>query len=145
LTKLPKKPLSIKRENKILADFDRFLAAIDKKDDWQIICESLFTPTERLVLAKRLQVGILLLKGYSYQKIEQELDTSPNTIAKIANIFSSQSQLAALVYFIFLYPEENKPPKEQLSPHPRVARALKRMGFKEKTFYEKLGQKTKKQ
>jgi Trp operon repressor len=141
LTKLPKKPLSIKRENKILADFDRFLAAIDKKDDWQIICESLLTPTERLVLAKRFQVGILLLKGCSYQRIEQELDTSASTIARIANIFSRQPRLVALVHFIFLYPEENKPPKEKLSPHPKVNRALKMMGFKEKTFYEKLGQK----
>jgi len=140
LTKLPKKPLSIKKENKILADFDRFLAAIDKKDDWQIICESLLTPTERLVLAKRLQVGILLLKGYSYQKIEQELDTSANTISRIGNIFSRQPQLVVLIYFLFIYPEEDKPPKEKLSTHPRVARALKTIGFKEKTFYEKLGQ-----
>ncbi|KUK82846.1 MAG: hypothetical protein XD98_0489 [Microgenomates bacterium 39_6] len=141
MTKLPKKPLSIKKEKGILADFDQFLGAIDEKDDWQIICESLLTPTERLVLAKRLQAGILLLKGYSYQKIEQELDTSSTTIAKIANIFSRQPRLADLVHFIFLYPEENKPPKEKLSPHPKVNRALKMMGFKEKTFYEKLGQK----
>jgi uncharacterized protein YerC len=141
LTKLPKKPLSIKRENKILADFDRFLAAIDKKDDWQIICESLLTPTERLMLAKRLQVGILLLKGYSYQKIEQELDTSSITIGKIANIFFRQPRLLILIHFLFLYPQENRPPKEPLSTHPRVARALKTIGFKEKTFYEKLGQK----
>lgn len=140
MTKLPKKPLSVKQEEKILADLDRFLAAIDRKDDWQIICESLLTPTEWLVLAKRLQIGILLLKGYSYEKIEKELDTSANTISRVGNIFARQPQLVALIYFLFIYPEEDKPPKEKLSSHPRVARALKMMGFKEKTFYEKLGQ-----
>lgn len=140
MTKLPKKPLPIKREEKILADFDRFLAAIDKKDDWQIFCESLLTPTERLVLAKRLQVGILLLRGFSYEKIEQELDTGANTISRVGNIFARQPQLVVLIYFLFIYPKEDKPPKEKLSPHPRVARALKTMGFKEKTFYERLGQ-----
>lgn len=47
------------------------------------ILNELFTPTEKIVIAKRLGIAVLLKKGYQYNTIQQVLRVSRPTIAHI--------------------------------------------------------------
>lgn len=66
--------------------FDLFLETIadvkDKKELEEFLNE-FFSPTERIVFAKRLSCLILLHKGHDYQSIHWILKLSPPTIAKL--------------------------------------------------------------
>lgn len=47
------------------------------------LLDDLLTPTEKIVLAKRLGIALLLAKGYSYEEIEKILRVSKPTIATV--------------------------------------------------------------
>lgn len=47
------------------------------------LLEDLLTPTEKIMLAKRLAIGVLLVKDYSYQTIQEILRVSKSTIADV--------------------------------------------------------------
>lgn len=56
--------------------------------------QSFFTPTERIVFAKRLAACVMLAKGNSYQDIRETLKISPPTIARMsARVNYEQSAL----------------------------------------------------
>ncbi len=67
--------------------FDLFLETLvqtkDKKKFDNFIQE-FFSPTERIVFAKRLAAIVLLSKGQDYQSIRYVLHLSPPTIAKLS-------------------------------------------------------------
>ena len=46
--------------------------------------QNFFTPTERIVFAKRLAACVMLAKGSSYQNIRETLRISPPTIARMS-------------------------------------------------------------
>src|SRR3989338_4800231 len=52
--------------------------------------EDLFTPTEKIMLAKRIAIAYLLIKGYSYTTIESTLKVSDSTIGYIALILKTK-------------------------------------------------------
>jgi len=56
----------------------------DKKDITSLM-DSLFTQTERLMLAKRLAIAVLLERGLSYSKISKLLKVSSVTIGFVRN------------------------------------------------------------
>ncbi len=49
------------------------------------LLDSLFTQTERLMLAKRLAIAVLLERGLSYKKISSMLKVSSVTIGSVRN------------------------------------------------------------
>lgn len=61
------------------------------------LLNELFTPTEKIVIAKRLGIAVLLKKGYNYNTIQQVLRVSKPTIAFINNQFKYQKN--GLNYF----------------------------------------------
>lgn len=46
--------------------------------------QDIFSPTERVMLTKRLGIAILLTKGYTYEQIDQVLKVSSPTINHVA-------------------------------------------------------------
>ncbi|OGY10988.1 MAG: hypothetical protein A3A58_02670 [Candidatus Blackburnbacteria bacterium RIFCSPLOWO2_01_FULL_41_27] len=48
--------------------------------------ESLFTPTERIMLAKRVAIAYLLAKDYQYRDIQKVLRVSMPTIAFVSSV-----------------------------------------------------------
>lgn len=58
----------------------------DLKDKKLLISfiDDLYTPTEKIMLAKRLATAVLLSKGHSYTEVGQALRISSPTIAKIS-------------------------------------------------------------
>lgn len=49
------------------------------------LLNELFTPTEKIVISKRLGIAVLLKKGYSYSAIQHILRVSKPTITNINN------------------------------------------------------------
>ena len=64
--------------SKEIADriFDVFVKSFIKirnVEDAQKLADDLFSPTERIMLAKRLAIAFLLMKGYEYREINKLL------------------------------------------------------------------------
>ena len=60
--------------------FAKTLIGIKDSKDFEIIVEDLFTPTERVMFAKRLSIALLLMQGYEYRSIAKVLRVSFPTI-----------------------------------------------------------------
>ncbi|MFZ1075217.1 MAG: Trp family transcriptional regulator [Minisyncoccia bacterium] len=74
-----KKPIA-----KDLADqFLTFLTVAHTKQDARIFANELFSQTERVMLAKRLAIVILLTRGYSFTQIESSLGVTRQTVVRI--------------------------------------------------------------
>ena len=71
-------------EKYILTLFAKTISDLEELNDIQIFIEDLLSPTERIMLAKRLAIAILLQKGYTYAEIDQTLKVSSPTINKVA-------------------------------------------------------------
>lgn len=63
--------------------FESVLKIKDKKEAEDFFIDFL-TPTEKIVLAKRLSVAVLLAKNYDYRAIRKILHVSPPTIASVS-------------------------------------------------------------
>lgn len=61
---------------------DAFVKLRDRREAEQFLT-SLLTPTEKIVLAKRLAIAFLLEKGYDYETIKKVLRVSSPTIASV--------------------------------------------------------------
>ena len=67
--------------------FDLLLEAFTankNKKDMNRFLSCLFTPTERIMFAKRMAACVLLVKNHSYRSITEILKISPPTIAKMS-------------------------------------------------------------
>lgn len=67
--------------------FDMFLDAFlasKNKDKLNGFVQSIFTPTERIMFAKRFAACVLLSKGRDYRSVARVLRMSPPTIAKMS-------------------------------------------------------------
>lgn len=58
---------------------------LDKGEEIQSFLSDLLTKTERVMLAKRLSIALLLTKGYDYGSIKDILKVSSSTIGSIAS------------------------------------------------------------
>jgi len=80
--------------------FDILLEAIAKtgsKEKANTLIGFLLTPTEKIVLAKRIVAALLLEKGASYQDIFQVVNLSTATVSKIKNRLEENNQHKTLI------------------------------------------------
>ena len=59
------------------------LSALRNTKDVELFLFDLLTPTERIVLAKRLAIAVLLTKGYGYENIMNILKVSSPTVSRV--------------------------------------------------------------
>ena len=64
----------------------KYIAHIKNKKQAQLFINSFFTKSERIMLAKRFTIIVMLERGYSYSEIEDTLKVSNVTIAKIEKL-----------------------------------------------------------
>ena len=57
----------------------------DNKETAALFIKDLFTPTERIMLSKRISIAYMLMQGYDYDSITQVLKVSRATIGKVSN------------------------------------------------------------
>jgi len=67
-----------------LADqFLTFLSITQSKAEARILANELLSQTERVMLAKRLAIVVLLVRGYSFTQIGESLGVTPQTITRV--------------------------------------------------------------
>ena len=67
-----------------LADqFLTFLSLTRTKQDARTLARELLSQTERVMLAKRLAVVVLLVRGYTFVQIEETLGVSRQTVVRL--------------------------------------------------------------
>lgn len=78
-------PLQKEIEVRIHELLDDGLAALGSRDDIERFLADLLTPTEKIMLAKRLAIALLLEKGYDYRQISRVLKVSTSTVRSVVN------------------------------------------------------------
>ena len=83
MPQVSKRVLSKDIEEKMFKLFFQSFARLSKSSEIQKFLEDLLGPVERIMLAKRLAIALLLARGYSYDSIKQTLRVSSETVARV--------------------------------------------------------------
>lgn len=83
MTQVSKYPIPKNVADRIFDIFIKTLIKIRDSSDAQNLASDLFSPTERIMLAKRLAIAFLLMKDYPYREISKLLRVSLTTIASV--------------------------------------------------------------
>lgn len=83
MAQVSKYPISKDIADRIFDVFIKSLIKIKNATDAQNLADDLFSPTEKVMLAKRLAIAFLLMKGYQYREISKLLRVSVTTIASV--------------------------------------------------------------
>ena len=84
MTKISQIPLRSDIWDRVFNLFIQTIVDIKDKKKLQAFIEDFFSPTEKIMFAKRLAAAVLLAKGHNYQDIKLMLKISPPTIAKLS-------------------------------------------------------------
>ena len=80
MPKVSSNPLSAETRRGMMQAFVRTLVKINDDALLQCFLDDLLTPTEKLMLAKRLMTAVLLQRGYSYGAVCHVLKMSKTTV-----------------------------------------------------------------
>jgi Trp operon repressor len=83
MTQLSKRQLNKDTEKRIYEIFTHVLADASSQDDITALLYDFLTPTERVMLPKRLCIAYLLFKEYDQRAISHYLNVSFTTITKV--------------------------------------------------------------
>ena len=90
MSQVSRKALSKDTEKKLFSIFFNSFTKLSKSSDIQKFLYDLLSPTEATMLAKRLAIAYLLMKGYRYETIKDTVKVSQETIARINLILKYQ-------------------------------------------------------
>ena len=88
-----KKKVYKKLEDGLHDIFSKF----SSRSDVSRLLGDLLTPTERLMISKRIAIILLLKKGYSFQAIQKTLKVTPFTVLR----FWRMTKIGKFKYFTF--------------------------------------------
>lgn len=83
MTQVSKYPISKEVADRIFDLFLKTFVEIKNKSDADEFISDLLTPTEKIMLAKRLAIAFMLEKGYDYRTIQRILRVSSPTITSV--------------------------------------------------------------
>lgn len=72
--------------------FRKTLLSFKKPKDLEEFLDDLLTPTEKMMLAKRLAIAVCLAKGYDYRSICDALKVTPGTVSSVNLWFSHKGR-----------------------------------------------------
>jgi|SRR3989344_9643186 len=84
MPQVSKYPLSKNIENRLYKIFWETIASLKNAEKAEEFFSDLLTPTEKIMLSKRLAIAMMLIKGYDYSSIISILKVSPTTIASVS-------------------------------------------------------------
>ena len=84
MAQVSKHPLSKAIYERIFEIFIKSIVSIKDKKEAEDFLNDFLTPTERIMLAKRLAIAVLLTKGYDYASIRKILHVSFSTVASVS-------------------------------------------------------------
>ena len=83
MTQVSRYPISTKVADRIFEVFLKTLVEIKSNKEADEFISDLLTPTEKIMLAKRLAIAFLLEKGYDYRTIQKIIRVSAPTITSV--------------------------------------------------------------
>lgn len=84
MTKVSRRVLDKDLENYLFELFIHTVISLKNPEDVLHFLKDLLSPTERIMLVKRLAIAILLTKGYTYDHIDATLKVSRPTIMNVS-------------------------------------------------------------
>lgn len=91
MAQVSKHPLEPTVEDKVFEIFFDSIKRVQSSGEVLAFLNDLLTPTERIMLAKRVAIAFLLIKGKrTYRNISKTLRVSPGTIAKVHAVLTLQ-------------------------------------------------------
>ncbi|MEK7622494.1 MAG: YerC/YecD family TrpR-related protein [Patescibacteria group bacterium] len=84
MAQISKYKLSVKAEAEIKSLFTEIVSLLSRPEDIVAFLDDFLTPTERIVLAKRITIAFLLKQGCSYETIMHTLKVSAPTISDVS-------------------------------------------------------------
>lgn len=84
--------LSKKVEQRIYEIFVEVIASVDKPEEIEYFLNDLLSPTEKVMLGKRLAIAYLLLKSYDQRSICNILKVSLSTVSRVSNNLQIKGQ-----------------------------------------------------
>lgn len=85
MPQVSKYPLRQSIKDDIIDSLWWLIGHLNQKDDVNKFLSDFLTETEKLMLAKRLAIALMLEKGFSYDVIKDTLKVSTSTITVISN------------------------------------------------------------
>ena len=92
MAQVSRRPVDRKVEARMYEILWQSLAKLDQQDKVGRFLKDLLTPTERVMVAKRLAIAILLNKGWGQESIDKTLKVSGATIQSIRRILSDSGE-----------------------------------------------------
>lgn len=92
MTHLSRYKLSSRAEKELLQNLKSVFAQIHKLDEMEIFFDALLTPVERIMLAKRLGVVVLVSEGYTDSDIARTLHLTRITVAKMRYFYEARDE-----------------------------------------------------
>ncbi|MEK7114146.1 MAG: Trp family transcriptional regulator [Patescibacteria group bacterium] len=83
MTHVSRKRLKKEVATELADQFLTFLSLARTKTEARILANELFSQTERVMLAKRLAIVVLLVRGYSFTQIEEALGVTRQTVIRV--------------------------------------------------------------
>lgn len=83
MSQISKYPISKNIADRIFEIFLKSLIELRQKDEADEFISDLLTPTEKVMLAKRLAIAFLLEKNYDYRTIQKLIKVSAGTISSV--------------------------------------------------------------
>ncbi|OGD89343.1 hypothetical protein A3J17_03655 [Candidatus Curtissbacteria bacterium RIFCSPLOWO2_02_FULL_40_11] len=84
MSRVSKKVLNRQIEEQMFETLWESVSQVKNKEDVKLFLGDLLSPVERIMVAKRLAIAVMLLKGHNYETIIDILRVSNETISKIA-------------------------------------------------------------
>ena len=87
MPQISKRPLKKELENRLYETLWAALAKLDKKESVSEFLEDILTFTERVMIAKRLAIALLLNRGWDQEAISRYLKVSTSTVQHVKTVF----------------------------------------------------------
>ncbi|MBI5613588.1 hypothetical protein HY947_01570 [Candidatus Gottesmanbacteria bacterium] len=91
MTQVSRLPLRRKVEQRVYELLLESIAAADSAPKVERFLSDLLSPTERLMIAKRISIALLLIKNYDQRTIAKWLKVSLTTVSKISTVLQRKS------------------------------------------------------
>ncbi len=92
MTRISSQRLRPKLQNQMFYLFWKFLADLKSPKDLEFFTSRLFSPAEKVMIAKRFMIALLIEKGLSFRRVCGVLKVSPNTVSSVVHSARRRTQ-----------------------------------------------------
>src|SRR3990167_7341373 len=97
MPQVSRKKLPKDLEDRIKASFYEAVGAVKSDADGALFLRDLLTPTERVMIPKRLAIAILISKGWGNSEICSRLNVTNSTVASVVRTFEASEGFKTVI------------------------------------------------